>query len=457
MYVLEHEVDSLLARTIPRIKPSGSEKKEEEKISEEIMGRLRRTVPPFIEVSLAGSIAKDTNLKGDTDFDIFLLFPTSHSIKDLEIMGLEWAKKAIEPHKWHIGYAEHPYLRAHYKGSKVDIVPSFKISHIDEKASSVDRSPLHTQFVNSKLTPDQKDQVRLLKKFLKNLGIYGAELKTEGFSGYLCELLIAYYGSFKQLMKSAEQWRGQVVIDVERHYEEHELAGRFTAPLVVIDPVDRNRNVSAVVSQTSLNRLIYAARAFLTKPSEKFFFSEKKTLGIQQAKRMAKGRGTRFVCLLFPAPGVVPDILWPQLKRAEKNTAKHLELAGFSLLGHSHWSDESKLCALLFEFTVQSLPPVRKAIGPPIFQAVDCENFIEKHSRSAFGTWIEEDRVVSLETRKHPDAVSMLKAMLKFPRDSGIPEHLASTITKARILEGDAAVREETLELFSNYLDKSLP
>ena len=108
MYVLEHEVDSLLARVIVRIKPTESERKEEEKTSEEILARLRKTVPPFIEVMLAGSMAKDTNLRGDRDFDVFLLFPLSHSLKDLEVMGLEWAKKAVEPHRWHIGYAEHP-------------------------------------------------------------------------------------------------------------------------------------------------------------------------------------------------------------------------------------------------------------------------------------------------------------------------------------------------------------
>ncbi len=457
MYVLEHEVDSLLTKVIARIKPTESERKEEEKTSEEILKRLRRTVPPFIEVMLAGSMAKDTNLRGDRDFDVFLLFPLSHSLKDLEVMGLEWAKKAVEPHKWHIGYAEHPYLGVNYNGSKLDIVPSFKISHIDERASSVDRSPLHVQYINSRLTPSQKDQVRLLKKFLKNLGIYGAELKTEGFSGYLCELLICYYGSFKQFLKSAEQWRGQVVLDIERHYGEHELAGRFLTPLVVVDPVDRDRNVSAVVSQTSVNRLVYAVREFLKKPSEKFFFSERKPLPPQKARALIKARGSEIICLLFPAPQVVPDILWPQLKRAEKNIAKQLELEEFALLGHAHWSDEAKHCALLFEFTVSSLPFVRKAPGPPIFQAVDCDNFVEKHSKAPYGIWIEGERIVALEKRANTTPESALKGLLKNPRAIGIPENLIKNISKAKTLKGENVVRAETAELLTKYLCRSLP
>ncbi len=457
MYVLEHEVDSVLAKVIARIKPTQAEKREEEKLVEEITARLRKVVPPFIEVMMAGSIAKDTNLRGDRDFDLFLLFPLSHSLKDLEVMGLDWAKKAVEPHKWHIGYAEHPYLRANYKGSKLDIVPSFKISHIDERASSVDRSPLHTQYINSKLTPSQKDQVRLLKRFLKNIGIYGAELKTEGFSGYLCELLITYYGSFKQLLKSAEQWKGQIVLDIERHYGEHELAGRFLAPLVVVDPVDRDRNVSAVVSKTSVSRLVYSAREFLKKPKEEFFFSEKKPFSLQKAKELMESRGSTFICLFFKAPEVVPDILWPQLKRAEKNLAKQLELEEFVLLGHAHWSDEEKHCALLFEFSSCCLPAVRKAPGPPTFQPVDCENFVEKHAKSPHGVWIEGDRLVALEKRKHTSPESALKELVKNPRNYGIPEHLAETFTRARILKGEEIAIKENLELLAIYLCRSLP
>ncbi|MFH1448323.1 MAG: CCA tRNA nucleotidyltransferase [Candidatus Micrarchaeota archaeon] len=457
MYVMEHTMDMLLGRTIRKIKPTESEKRDEEQLSEEVMRKLRRVVPPYIEVSLAGSLAKDTNLKDDNDLDIFLLFPLSHSVKDLEIMGLEWAKKALAPHKWTVGYAEHPYLQAVFKGSKLDIVPSFKISHIDEKASSVDRSPLHTQYVNSKLSADRKDQVRLLKKFLKNFNLYGAELKTEGFSGYLCELLITYFGSFKHLLKSAEQWKGQVVIDVERHYGEHELAGKFLSPFVVIDAVDRNRNVAAVVSKSALYRFVYASREFLKNPDESFFFSEEKQPSLSTARKLIHERGTEFIAILFPAPDVVPDILWPQLKRTERNLAKHMELGEFSIFGKSHWTDEAKRCVLLFEFTVFQLPLLEKVSGPPVFQAVDCDNFVAKHRSRAKGMWVEEDRIVALEKRRHTSAISLLREMLKAPREYGVPENIAKHMGKARILTGEAIVTKKTLGALSNHIRKRLP
>ena len=296
-----------------------------------------------------------------------------------------------------------------------------------------------------------------MKRFLKNIGIYGAELKTEGFSGYLCELLIAYYGSFKQLLKSAEQWKGQIVLDIERHYGEHELAGRFLSPLVVVDPVDRSRNVSAVVSQTSVNRLIFASREFLKKPKEEFFFSERKPFSLQKAKELLEARESTFLCLFFKTPDVVPDILWPQLKRAEKNIAKQLELDEFVLLGHAHWSDEENRCALLFEFSSCCLPAVRKAPGPPIFQPVDCENFVERHAKSPYGIWIEGDRLVALEKRKHARPESALKEIVKNPRNYGIPEHLSKSFSKARIMKGEDIANKEILELLAIYLCRSLP
>jgi tRNA nucleotidyltransferase (CCA-adding enzyme) len=45
-------------------------------------------------------------------------------------------------------------------------------------------------------------EVRLLKKFMKGTGVYGAEIKIGGFSGYLCELLILKYRSFAQTIEA---------------------------------------------------------------------------------------------------------------------------------------------------------------------------------------------------------------------------------------------------------------
>lgn len=99
---------------------------------------------------------------------------------------------------------------------------------------------------------------------MKNQGIYGAEIRVEGFSGYLCELLITHYDSFINLVKEAAKWEIPTIIDVESYHPKKDLTKVFTkAPMIVIDPVDKSRNVAAVVSSTSLSIFIFACRQFL--------------------------------------------------------------------------------------------------------------------------------------------------------------------------------------------------
>ena len=196
-------------------------------------------------------------------------------------------------------YAEHPYLQVFHGDYHADIVPAYKISSISEKGSAVDRSPLHTAFVNSRLDAKGKDGVRLLKRFMKNFGIYGAELRVEGFSGYLCELLIARYGSLLSLMEAAAGWR-EMVIDIESHHKEGHRKMFPNAPLVVIDPVDPGRNVAAVVAQTSLSRFIFECRRFLRAPSAKFFFSRKRQGTLAQIRKAMRPRSAAPWCSTTP-------------------------------------------------------------------------------------------------------------------------------------------------------------
>jgi len=46
-------------------------------------------------------------------------------------------------------YAEHPYTRIHLNdvGINVDLVPAYKIANAEELGTTVDRSPLHTEFL----------------------------------------------------------------------------------------------------------------------------------------------------------------------------------------------------------------------------------------------------------------------------------------------------------------------
>ena len=453
-------MDALFSRVIERVKPSRHEVAEERALARRIAKRLRAALPHGIGVELVGSVAKDTHLRGDRDLDIFLLFPKGYTREDLAKKGLEYAKLALGPgDKWELGYAEHPYLKAVIEKCQVEIVPCFKIADIAEKASSADRSPMHTRYVLEFLDEKGIDDVRLLKAFLKRLGVYGAEVKIEGFSGYLCELLIIEAGSFRKLLEDASARWDMPALDPESHYE-HSRAMRAKfpdSPLVVIDPVDPNRNVAASVSASSLARLILAARAFLKAPSEKFFFVEKvKAVKSDSAAlhRRWKERCTHVFALEFKAPKVVEDILWPQLRKAAKITATRLEEAGFRVLDSGYWTDESTTCIMLFELEQADLPRVQKVLGPDVKHAKGADEFIHAHRSALAGPWVEGNRIAVLEPRRLFRAADVISEIAQHPGKYGIPSFIAKVLPRARRVSTGALFRKKYFGFIRGYIEK---
>lgn len=317
--IIGRDYQTVLKAVLEKIKPTPEEERRDHAFSNEFVARLDAMTPKNVNIELAGSVAKHTNLRGDRDFDVFLLFAPTYSVKELMTLGLRWAKKIARGHKWEIAYAEHPYLIMWMNDVEIDIVPSFKINEASERITSVDRSPLHTRYINSHITGEERDNVRLLKKFLKTAGIYGAEGRIRGFSGYLCELLIIQYGSFMKLLEEAAEWKATPVIDIIWVAPAKELLKKFDgAAMVVMDPVDKERNVAAAVSKTTLSHFIYTAREFLKKPSQEFFFAKSKKVDRKWIQKQIRDRATCMLGIEFRKPKVVEDILWPQLYKFTK-------------------------------------------------------------------------------------------------------------------------------------------
>lgn len=440
-------------KVLARITPAREERERVDRLADALIERIRREVPKSVGVELMGSLAKGTNLKGTHDFDIFMLFPRSYSHREMAMLGLHYAKKAMAGNRWEVGYAEHPYLRALVQDCKVDVVPCFRISEIGEKGSSVDRSQLHTKYVNKRMGETQRGGVRLLKKFLRTLGVYGAELRVEGFSGYLCELLVLRYGSFEKALQAAAKW-DRPVIDIEGQNEGVDLRKVFDAALIVIDPVDRNRNVAAVVSQTSMNRFVLAARQFLKKPGGQFFFRETEIHGAAKLRKIAGERGTEVIVLKFCAPPVVDDVLWPQLKKTSIAVAKALQEQGFGLFGYYHWSAEGE-CVVLLELENARLPAVKKVIGPEVRMEKAVENFLAGH-RGASNVHIEHDRIVAVEKRRVRDAKDAIVKILREAGKIGVPGNFQPLVKKAKIAGLAELMKDKYREIASDYFTRSV-
>jgi len=454
-------MNTVLAAALAKIKPSPAEEKEAKDLAEEVARRLRAKIPKDISVELVGSVAKGTALRDEGDLDIFLLFPKhKYSHSDLALVGLDYAKHALhEGAKWQIGYAEHPYLKTKLYGKQVEIVPAFKIESSAELGSAADRSPLHTKYILKHITEKQKDDIRLLKKFLKRLAVYGAELKVEGFSGYLCELLILGAGSFHGLMEKASSWHEPVIDIANAHASEGSAREKFSfAPLIVVDPVDYGRNVAAAVSGTSLSKFIVASRSFLKNPSSEFFFESAPKIDAKKMKDMRKrllGKETPHEFILrFKAPNVVPDILWPQLRRTAKILFDRLNAAGFEVFDYNYWTDESDCCIIIFEFTVYNLPEVEKVAGPEIQYAKGVEDFIKKHRHALSGPWIGGNRIFSAKKRRFTKASQLIDYIAKHPKEFAIPTKISEHIVKYKRLRTPSLLTPKYAPFLYDYLYK---
>ncbi len=421
------------------------------------------------EPLFCGSIAKDTWLKSKKDIDMFLLFDEELDMEELEDKGMKAGKRIIEElgGEWEVAYAEHPYVQGHVNGYDVDIVPAYDTDPSQIK-SSVDRTPWHVKWVEENLDAEQRDQVRLLKKFTKEHGLYGSDLKTKGFSGYLCEILIAEHGSFGKVLKKAKEWYPGKVIDPESHFKSEDYLKRdkFKGDvLIVVDPVDKDRNVASVLSDENFLLFKKKAKEFVEEPTvDKFFKEEHEPLSLTDLQSKIDRRGTDFMLVKFEAPEVHDDVLYPQMRKMNRRIEEILDDEGFEVLRKDIWSD-NKNCVLILELEIDELPRVDKREGPPIFDKRNSKNFIEKYG-GEHNLLVEDGQWYAEYFREWTTALDFVRDLLDNDADTlqeeGVPRHLAEKVAEgltiatgdhsAHIFEEEEGLRKKMAE----YFDKDL-
>lgn len=406
-----------------RISPSEREKRVEREFAKGVISRIKKAAPKKADVVLVGSVAKGTFLKESRDIDIFILLPTTFPKKTFVGLLERLMKKAFAGTGYALSYAEHPYARFHFKGRKIDLVPAYRIKKTSERMSAVDRSFFHTRFVLRKLDRKKIPHVLLLKKFLRANSLYGAEIKIKGFSGYLCELMIIRYGSFSRLLKAAAGWKFPVFLQLKNEYgkkaERETALEKFNSCFVFIDPTDRNRNVSAALSEKNIKRFISLAKRFLKGPSERYFFRTPPSFE-QKVERAGK-----VLLLEVPKPKVVDEVLWGQLHRLTRMLSK--ELAEFSP-GEPFADDEGKVrIAIPVKKTV--LPKTELLEGPPVEMEKHARTFRKMHRGSKFIR--KKGRVYAKRKRKVRKITELVKNFYKKYSKTG--SHLAYPVSRARI------------------------
>lgn len=458
-------MDKILRSVLERVKPTPADRGRLGRVTAELIDRTNAACAKLgieAKAMLVGSAARNTWLRSERDIDIFILLPEGLSREELEQQGLAVARE-VAGRRGKESFAEHPYVTMQFKGFDVDLVPCYDIAKPSEIRSAVDRSPHHQRYAKKRLTPGLVDEVLLLKQFMSGTGVYGAELKVQGFSGYLCELLALHYGSFEKLVEAASQWRPGVVIDLERSYaDEAEPRALFEGqPLIMIDPVDASRNVGAAVSMQSFATFVRACQDFAQKPEERFFFPKPvRRLSTKEIQVTLERRGTTLFCVTFSPPDVVPDVLYPQLRKAERALAARLSRAGFEVVRSDVWSNSQAL--ILLELAVAELPRVRTRVGPPI--SIEVGDFIQTHlkSRRKFaGPFVDTTgRLVFEIEREQAMARKVLEQALG--ERTSLGKHVGEAIGRGYQIYREKNIvqlckDDEVRKFISEYLTRCLP
>lgn len=379
---------------LDRIIPNKEEEKIIKEFSVDLIKKINRKVKPAKAIP-GGSIAKKTFLKGDYDIDIFIQFPQSFKGKDISKI-LEKKIKFLKAKKVH---GSRDYFQLSLDPFNVELIPIIKINNPAKAFNITDISPLHTKWVKKNTDKKLLNEIRLTKSFCKANNLYGAESYIKGFSGYTLEILTIHYKSFNNLIKNVAKWKMPVKINPEK--KKINLNESKLSPLILIDPVQPERNTSASLSEEKFKSFIKLAKQFSRNPNPSFFEIRRTTLDDLKGYLVLQStplKGKR-------------DIVGAKLLKSFLFLEKKLREEGYKITKKDwNWNEKA-----LFWFKIKNekLSPIRKHHGPPIKEEEHADIFRDKYKKYDIKT--ENNRIYVELKRKHPHVNDFIKNLIKQP------------------------------------------
>ena len=438
----QEALNSIRQKVLAEIKPSKIEIIDTTEKINNVMDRLAKIAGKKVELRVVGSVARGTHLKGDADIDIFMLFDKNAKRDQLTKFGLSYGKKLASGKRdtYEIKYAEHPYIRVFLNSlnMRIDLVPALKISNIEQMGTSVDRTPLHADFINSRLSDSQRDDTRVLKYLLKSHHIYGAEAKTGGFPGYLCELLIIQFGSLAGLIEEIGKLKPPLILDPKNNLriEDAAIVKKFDSQFIVIDPVDSNRNVAAGVSPESFAKFMLVCRTINEKPQLELFYG-KGFSSLKAPKLLGdfiKSSRLDHFLIVTEVPEKSEDTIWPQVRKMTNILIEHMSRYGFTTYFSVQWTDKDKGFTLIVAPKLEIRTRLVK--GPDIMIKDATDNFVKKHS-SSLGFLIKGSTIYSLDKNRYMNIEAVIRDVIK-----------------GRVIENYKDVNFKNAEIFVNEIPR---
>ncbi len=381
---------------LDRLRPTKKEERGVKRLANQIIKKLDIKGS---RAELGGSGAKGTWLRGTSEIDVYVKFnPEIYGNKDIsEILKKKLKKRFKNVVTLH---GSRDYYQIRYQNLLFEIVPILDIKDVRDAQNITDVSPFHAKWVRRH---NLGDEIRLAKAFCRAQGCYGAESYIRGFSGYALEVLTIYYGSFDSLVRHAALWRSREFIDIEKHATRLNKAKRMS-PLILIDPVQPDRNVTASLSKEKYKLFVQAARKYLENPSEDSFVE--KVFSPDDIKK----RFTGYSLVLFrltPKQGK-RDVTGAKLLKVYEYAKRLFEEEEFNVVASGwHWDRHAYMW---YAFEKGVLSGFRKHLGPRIEQKKHLQRFREKNRKCKL--IIESGRLVALVPRRYSNPQELAKSLL---------------------------------------------
>jgi len=347
---------------------------------------------------IGGSFAKGTIIKGKRyDLDLFARFDYNKYVSREKQQISELLFKILRKiNKLDIEtlHGSRDYFRVYLKKAEkligipvyVEIVPVLAVKKAEESVNVTDVSPLHILYVLDKIkkNPELADSIKLAKSLCYGQGCYGAESHIKGFSGYCLELLCIHFGSFIELLKAASEWnlKKKIIIDMPKFYKNKDMLmiemneAKTLPPLILVDPVQPDRNAAAAVSPEKLEIFIKAARAFIKNPSLRLFI--KKEANEKEMQSAAKSKRMSLISIVAESGKGKEDIAGAKLFKLFNMLLERFKKEGRAD-GKWVYNEEERKAKFFFLFK-----PEKKIIvkGPPVNLEKNVKMFRKKWPRS---------------------------------------------------------------------------
>ena len=415
--VLKKEHREVVKAILENVSPTQESKKKLNKIQLDILKKIK---VPGAKSTIGGSGAKNTWLGETHDIDIYVKFNyakyKNKSGELSEILYKHLKKSFPRPLRIH---GSRDYFQINHKGYTVEIVPTLAITKPEQSKNITDFSFFHVKYVTSKIKkkPTLANEIRVAKKFAKANRFYGAESHIGGLSGYVLEILISHYGSFLNFTKAVAKWKSTTIIGDKKKAERLTWSKKLS-PLIIIDPVQPDRNAAAALSKEQYQSIIQYSKSFLKRPSESQF--ELKPIDINRMQK--KGILTMITAKPITAKR---DIAGAKAKKAFEFIVRNLQQFEIK---DSFFNYDDSTAEFYIVTKKDKLPKEYKHKGPPLTEKKACIAFKKAYKNFTVKTDKKEKRLYIIKKTKNPELRKYLKKLL-------ISEEVSSRIRDTIILE----------------------